>query len=132
MTKEELHRYQALKKEQAQIEEMLWEIQATMTAPKTSRIDGEPHGPSTGAGLENIVAKHLELEERYNAKLEEIIATRLSIEQAIDCLEPTERQLMRYRYIDGLTWEEVCVAMTYSWRQTHRIHGRALNKLREQ
>jgi RNA polymerase sigma factor (sigma-70 family) len=132
MTKEELKKYQALKREQAQIEEMLWELQATMTAPKTAKIDGEPRGPSSGAGLENIVAKHLELEERYNAKLAEIIALRLAIEQAIDTLEPTERQLMRHRYIDGLTWEEVCVKMTYSWRQTHRIHGRALNKLRDQ
>ena len=47
----------------------------------------------------------------------------------IEGLEPTERKLARFRYIDGLAWEAVCEMMTYSWRQTHRIHGRMLDKL---
>ena len=47
----------------------------------------------------------------------------------LENLEPTERKLARFRYIDGLTWEEVCDVMAYSWRQTHRIHGRMLDKL---
>jgi hypothetical protein len=36
---------------------------------------------------------------------------------------------MRHRYLEGLTWEKVCVEMNYSWRQTHNIHARALDKL---
>jgi hypothetical protein len=38
---------------------------------------------------------------------------------------------MRHRYIDGKSWEEVCVAISYSWRQTHNLHDQALNKLLE-
>lgn len=131
MTKEELKKYQALKKERAQIEEKLWELEATIGDPKTAKIDAEPHGSPSGSGLERIVARYIELKERYDAKLADIIAQQIAIEDAIDSLSPTERQLLRYRYIDGLQWEEVCVMMTYSWRQTHRIHGRALARLRE-
>ena len=54
-----------------------------------------------------------------------------TIEKAIEGLNPTTRMLLRYRYIEGLTWEEVCVRLSYSWRQTHRLHARALDQLRE-
>ncbi|MBQ3065357.1 MAG: hypothetical protein IJC98_03875 [Clostridia bacterium] len=37
--------------------------------------------------------------------------------------------MARYRYIDGLSWENVCEKMNYSWRQTHRIHSAMLDKL---
>lgn len=131
MTKEELKKYQALKREQTQIEEKLWELDATYGDPKTAKMDGMPHGSPSGAGLERIVARYTELKERYYAKLADIIAQQIAIEDAIDSLSPTERQLLRYRYIDGLEWEAVCVKMTYSWRQTHRIHGRALARLRD-
>ena len=40
--------------------------------------------------------------------------------------------LMRYRYIDGLKWEEVAVRMNYSWTQTHDIHGKALKQLNKE
>ena len=51
-------------------------------------------------------------------------------ERAIEALEPNRRMLLRYRYIDGLKWEEVCVRMNYSWTQTHYHHGEALKQLK--
>ena len=81
--------------------------------------------------MELMVARHVELQERYEAKLAEMTREMLLIEEAIDALEPTARMLLRYRYLDGLKWEEVCVRMNYSWMQTHRIHANALNQLSE-
>jgi hypothetical protein len=40
--------------------------------------------------------------------------------------------LIRLYYIDGLTWEKVCVDINYSWRQTHRLHSEALKKIKIQ
>ena len=132
MTKEELKSYKALTKEQEQLEEMIWELEATIGDPKTAKIDGMPHGsPSGGSGLENIVARYSQLKDRYEAKKAEILAKRIRIEEAIDSLDPDERRMMRYRYIDGLKWEEVCVKMPYSWNQAHIIHRRVLAKLRD-
>ena len=52
------------------------------------------------------------------------------IEKFIDSLEDSrERVIMRYRYISGLEWEEVCVKAHYSWKHTHRLHSDALNKI---
>ena len=90
-----------------------------------------PSSPSKENTLELMVARHIELQERYEAKIAEMTKEMLLIEAAIDALDPTARMLLRYRYLDGLKWEEVCVRMNYSWMQTHRIHANALNQLKE-
>lgn len=38
----------------------------------------------------------------------------------------TFRELLVLRYLNGLTFEKIAVRMNYSWRQVHRVHGRAL------
>lgn len=130
MTKEQLRKYQAIKRERQQLERMLQELELEMSAPGSPRLDGMPRNPSQGGNsLANMVARHMELQERYRAKLQELTEAQLAIEQAIATLEPTERALMRYYYIEGLTWEEVCVCINYSWRQTHRIHAKALRQI---
>ena len=132
MTKERLRNYLDLKREQAQLQQQLETIEAALYSPKTQRLTGMPSAPSHGNAVENMADKHLELQDRYRAKLAELAAEQLAIEQAIETLEPTDRMLLRYRYIEGLPWEEVCVRMSYSWRQTHRLHSKALEALRKQ
>ena len=72
-----------------------------------------------------------ELLTAYAKKRADLSAALLEIEQAIDTLGPTERRLMRLRYIDGLSWEAICRRINYSWRQIHRIHSQALIKIKE-
>lgn len=36
------------------------------------------------------------------------------------------RELLVRRYLNGKTFEAVAVEMHYTWRQVHRLHGRAL------
>lgn len=67
--------------------------------------------------------------ERYTSKLKESLQLLDAIEDAIESLSATERVLMRAKYIEGLTWEEVADLMHYDVRQIHRIHGRALQRL---
>ena len=66
----------------------------------------------------------------YREKLQELVAAQLKIEEIISCLNPTERELMRLRYIDGKDWTEVAATIHYEWTQTHRIHARALSKIK--
>lgn len=132
MNKEQLRKYRDIKREAVQIRRLLFELESTMTAPKTSRLDDTPRGGTPdGTALERMTERHEELRDKYNAKLDELTATQLAIEDAISALPECERTLIRYHYITGLTWEEVCVEMAYSWRQVHRIHARALQMLAE-
>ena len=41
--------------------------------------------------------------------------------------DETEKLVLRYRYIHLLKWEEIALRMDYSWKQIHRIHGKALS-----
>lgn len=132
MTKERLRKYGDLKKEREQLRQQLEEMEAALYYPKIQHLNGMPSAPSKENTMELMVARHLELQDQYRTKLEELAAELMEIERAIEPLEPTSRMLLRYRYLDGLKWEEVCVRMNYSWKQTHRIHSRALKQLREE
>ena len=55
----------------------------------------------------------------------------MRIEQAIESLTSTEREFLRLRYIDGADRTEVAATIHYEWTQTHRIHARALAKIKD-
>lgn len=131
MTKERLREYRDLKREKEQIQQRLEAIEAGLYYAKPQRLTGMPSNPSAGNAMEDMAARHLELLDLYKERQKRLAEELQAIEEAIEGLESRERTLLRYYYIDGLTWEEVCVAVGYSWRQTHRIHAQALEKLRE-
>lgn len=92
-----------------------------------------PSAPSPGGGTitETLIDRHAQLVQAYQEHLARLEEEQLAIETTIASLDdPTVRLLMRYRYIDGLKWEEVCVRIKYSWTQTHELHGQALQQLR--
>ena len=132
MTKERLRNYVNIKREAEQIKRQMEEIEAALYYPKIQRLTSMPSAPSAGNYQEDLAIHHIELQEKYRTKLGALAEEQLAIETAIERLEPTARMLLRYRYMDGLKWEEVCVRMNYSWRQTHRLHGEALRQLKEE
>lgn len=71
------------------------------------------------------------LRELYSRKLRALVDLQIRIEQAIESLTSMERELMRLRYIDGADWTEVAAEIHYEWTQTHRIHARALGKIKD-
>ena len=108
MTKEELREYRSIKIEICQIERRIEAME----------------GRTDDVGVTDV------LRELYREKLKELIECQLRIEKAIESLTPTEREVMRLRYIDGAEWMEVAETIHYEWTQTHRIHARALAKIK--
>lgn len=127
--KRQLNSYRELDAERRQLVEELHRLEILMSSPSSSNTDGMPRSPGKSNPVERMVTKHVALEQRYRAKLAELVTAQENIEDLIEGLDPTERRLARFRYIDGLRWETVCDKMNYSWRQTHRIHGAILDKL---
>jgi DNA-directed RNA polymerase specialized sigma subunit len=79
------------------------------------------------------VCQLTELESILIKQQDKLINTQKDIQQAIQGLEDSlHRRLVRLYYIDGLTWEKVCVDINYSWRQTHRLHSEALKNIKIQ
>ncbi|MBR5878009.1 MAG: hypothetical protein IKY91_00555, partial [Akkermansia sp.] len=120
--KRRLYSYIDLKKERDQIRQELAHVVADVASPKTPSLDGMPRSGGFGDAMTGKVSSILKVRKLYERKQDELAAAMLEIEEIINGLEPTERLLMRYRYLDGMTWEKVSVAINYSWRQTHKIH----------
>lgn len=112
-------------------EGLKFEIDQMYQPLKSPVITGMPSGtPANKDKIGEILWKIQEKEIRYLAKLDIILKEEEKIEKIIDSLEDSrQRTVMRYRYISGLEWEEVCVKAHYSWQHTHRLHADALNKL---
>lgn len=135
MTKERLRRYREVKREARQIRDQLEEIESRLYSPKGQLLTGMPSAPSPGGGTvtEALIDRHAQLIQMYQEQLARLEEEQLAIEKAIAGLEdPTARRLMRYRYLDGLKWEEICVLINYEWSRTHDIHGMALQQLRNE
>lgn len=131
MTKEQLRAYRDIKLERDKLKGMIEELEVVLYGPRSQKLDGMPRGGAVDdSRVEDVIIKRSEVLETYKAKEAELALAMLEIEQAIETLEPRERTLIRLYYAEGLTWEEVCVAMNYSWRQIHRIHGAALEALK--
>lgn len=127
--KEWLKQYPPLSKEVAQLARRIKELETAMYYPQSPSMEGTIKGSWAGDKIERSIQQKEKLIRLYEKKREALMAMLAEIESAIDVLTPTERMLVRNRYIEGMTWEEVCVAMGYSWTQTHRIHSAALVKL---
>lgn len=67
----------------------------------------------------------------YDAKRERLEAKLLTVEQAIETLKPTERHLMRLRYIECKSWPQIEQRLHYGEASVHRIHASALRKLKD-
>ena len=131
MTKEQLRAYRDIRKERDDLKEMIEELEGRMYGPRAQQLDAVPSSNHQPISTVEIAAiNHADLLERYWVKVAELDEALAEIEAAIETLQPRERTLIRLYYAQGLTWEEVCVEMNYSWRQIHRIHGAALEALK--
>ena len=132
MTKEQLRAYRDIKLEYDRLVVMRQEQELIIFSPPAPQLTGMPHaGASNGSPVERAAEKHAELLKTYRQKEAELLEALQVIEQAIESLPPIERTVIRLYYARGLTWEQVCVEIGYSWSQTHRIHAAALERLRE-
>ena len=121
MTKETLRAYLPMKQELAQIEELIQEVEQGKHDPKKAKLlqtlecldeDGD------------IVAV-------YQRKKKELQDRLLEIEAAIDTLPPTQRTIIRWHFIEGLTWRQVAERENYCERHVKRMCDKALARLRE-
>lgn len=134
MIEETLRNYRAIKKELDQLEEWLEEIEAEIYHPKPQRLTGMPSAPTkdNDSTLVNLTTRHMELQQTYMAKLAELRQAILDAEGAIETLDPIDRRILRYKYFDGLTFEQIAIKMHYSRQGIAKRHRRALDRLATQ
>lgn len=106
----------------------VWNARATKI---TATISQEPKASSSGDQLQRCVDKICELREEISQEVDKLRQRRQQIEAAIDALsEKSCQDILWYRYIEGMTFEEIAIKMDYSWRQVCRKHKKALENLK--
>ena len=93
------------------------------------RFDGMPHSPNrpTEAPFVRCLEKIDEIQRNVAEKVAQLMRLKEEINTAIDKLDSRDEQLvLRYRYLDDFTWEEISRMLNVSLRTVHRIHGSAL------
>lgn len=76
--------------------------------------------------LDKAVADLVDTEAKTAAEVARLTVLEAEIIGAIDRVPEPYRTLLYERYVNGLTFEKIAVRMNYSWRQTIRLHGQAL------
>ncbi len=78
-----------------------------------------------------LIDKIVDLEAEINHKIDRVIDLKREIEQLIESIDDErEKLLMSYRYLDGMTFEWIASEMCYHWRYVHKLHVRALSKIK--
>ena len=124
-----LRQYQYLERRINRIlaEKQVWEDKAVNISPIYSN---QPKGGSGGNKTQACIDKLIEIEQRLDTEIDRQIDLRTVIENAICQLEDERlRDVLRYRYIDGMTIEATADEMHIEQRWACRLQKRAINKL---
>ena len=123
--KEYLDGYRKCVRQLDRLNEELSEIRINKMFPFLIQ-DGMPHAHTTtdlsgyAARIDKIERKIVKARYQKINKLKNI---RDRIERMSD---ENEKDVLFYRYIKGMKWEEIAVKMMYTYRNVTKIHGRAL------
>lgn len=127
--KEYLWGYQRAKRQLERLEEELTELRLDKMCPSVIQ-DGMPHA-SGGRDLSGYAARVDALERKILKARYKRIQRFKEIRDRIERLEDeNEKDVLVYRYIRGMKWEDIAVRTGYSWKQVHRFHSNALENFK--
>ena len=128
--KRKLQNYIWIKENIQSLEDRLLEIDTQLTKITTNLENEKVQTTKDPDRWTNLINERIEVEEMINRELCRCLKEIQYIENIISKLPEREKLLMRLRYIDNLKWEEIALKMNYTWQHMHRIHAKALNKIK--
>lgn len=82
---------------------------------------------STEAPFVKIIEKIVDLEKVINRDIDRYVDLKTEMNAAIDRVSNVdERLLLRYRYLNNYSWDDIAQLLNVSGRTVHRIHSSAL------
>jgi DNA-directed RNA polymerase specialized sigma subunit len=105
------------------------ELQALATKV-TQTITDMPRGSSVSNPTENCVLKIWALQREIDADIDRLVDMKREAIKMIEGLpDERHRQVLGYRYIDGMSWAELAQKMNYAERTVYYIHEAAITEL---
>lgn len=133
--KEYLNQYLKLNREIDSLWADIQRLRSLATQTSSGNNDGMPKAPRCNgeAPFVSVVDKLMNEEDKMNRKIDKLTSLRDNINKTIDAVQDrTLRALLRYRYICGMTFEDIAKEMNYSsFHVRRRLHTNALKKVQE-
>lgn len=128
ITKKDLYDYRELKLEIIDLEESRTKLQKLIDGFQSSKF--KPIAKDERKTLTDAMIRMETLDRVYLNRIGDNSKRILHVEDFINNLKcPEERKVIRYRYVFGMEWEEVCVKAHVGWDKAHRINKRVLAKI---
>ena len=125
--KEYLMRYRTAYREAQDIELRMAQLRLKYSTPAGIEYSDMPKAHDSEHDLSDYVAKMDELTDWLIAKYTRCMGIEADILERLDMMEKQEeREVLRLRYVDGKTWEEIARHVGTVERNVYYIHGRAL------
>lgn len=102
-------------------------------AEKATPVYGtSPGGSGTGQKIENAVVNIVYLETSIQQEMNNLVAAMNEVRQLIALAGDKDLEVVLHkRYLNNQKWETIARNFGYSWRQVHRLHGKALDAILE-
>lgn len=125
--KEYLKSYKKLCDKLKSLEDQLQSLREVEQSAKIMKLSDMPKAHKQ-TDLSDVMVKIEAIYTKIIRLRAECLDKKLEIESNIADMENgVEADILRKRYLEFKTWEQICVEIGYSWRQTHYIHSRALS-----
>lgn len=96
----------------------------------TGTLSDMPKNPNRCSIIEKGIAVIDEIENSINQDIDNLVNLRTEIENKINAIEDLKlREILKARYLDCQTWEEIAYKNGYSWRWVYKLHELALDEL---
>ena len=125
--KEFLKQYEYADRRASHFRELYEEQQEKIDAiGSTLAGDGLPHGTGVSRKTEDKAIKLADAALDWKEAELDALEIKGRVFNMIDNIPGVEGEILYQRYIKLKPWEEICVAIHYTWSSTHRAHRRAL------
>ena len=110
-----------------------WREQAESITGRLKQDGGAGACGYVESPVANAVAEIITLEEHIGLEIQRLVHVEREVSEAINLLlaDPRHVALMEMRYVNQFRLEEVAVRLGYAFRWAQRLHGKALQKMKE-
>ena len=127
--KEYLRGYERAARQMDRINERINEMRSNRICTGIN-YDGMPHTHNDSDLSDYAAMIDKELRRYMKARYRRVMLCK-EISDKIERMDnEDEKDVLTYRYIRLMKWEDICVKINRSWKQTHRIHARALKNFK--
>lgn len=96
----------------------------------TGTLSDMPRSGNRSNVIEDGIVNINEIEQTINQDIDKLVALRTEIESKIDTIQDLKlREIMKCRYLDCKTWEEIAYKNGFTWQWVYKLHEKALDKI---